>query len=97
MTPIKAIRAKCLDCCCGSYKEVELCPCADCSLYPYRFGKNPNIKLTDEQRAARAANLKKNANQHGEKSQAALSEGNDTPQWETAAKPRPDTGEEAPT
>ena len=26
LTPIKAIRAKCLDCCCGSAKEVELCP-----------------------------------------------------------------------
>ena len=97
MTPIKAIRAKCLDCCCGSYKEVELCPCADCSLYPYRFGKNPNIKLTDEQRAARAANLKKNASQQEEKLQVALSEGKDTPQSETAAEPGVDTGEEAPT
>ncbi len=44
LTPIKAIRAKCLDCCCGSAKEVELCPIPDCPLYPYRFGKNPNIK-----------------------------------------------------
>ena len=42
MTPLKSIRAKCLDCCCGQYKEVEFCPCADCPLYPYRFGKNPN-------------------------------------------------------
>ena len=58
MTPLKAIRAKCMDCCCGQYKEVELCPCKDCSLYPYRFGKNPNIKLTEEQRAARVLNLK---------------------------------------
>lgn len=23
--PVKAIRAKCLDCCCGSSNEVELC------------------------------------------------------------------------
>lgn len=58
LTPIKAIRAKCLDCCCGSAKEVELCPIPDCSLYPYRFGKNPNIKLSDEQRARRAAHFK---------------------------------------
>ena len=43
-TPIKAIRAKCLDCCCGSAKEVALCPIPDCSLYPYRFGKNPKLK-----------------------------------------------------
>ena len=49
LTPIKAIRVKCLDCCCGSAREVELCPILDCSLYPYRFGKNPNIKLSDAQ------------------------------------------------
>lgn len=59
MTPVKAIRAKCLDCCCGQQREVALCPCSDCPLYPFRMGKNPNFKLTDEQRAARAANLKK--------------------------------------
>lgn len=27
MTPVKAIRAKCLDCCCGSTKEVRLARC----------------------------------------------------------------------
>lgn len=42
LTPLKAIRAKCLDCCCGSSNEVRLCPCPDCYLYPYRFGHNPN-------------------------------------------------------
>jgi len=41
---MKAIRAKCLDCCCGQYKEVALCPCTGCPLYPYRFGKNPNMR-----------------------------------------------------
>lgn len=41
MTPVKAIRAKCLDCCCGSFKEVKSCPCTDCPLYAYRLGKNP--------------------------------------------------------
>jgi hypothetical protein len=40
-TPIKSIRLKCLDCVCGSPKEVELCVIRDCSLYPYRFGKRP--------------------------------------------------------
>ena len=42
MTPLKAIRVKCLDCCCGQAHEVKLCPCSDCSLYPFRFGNNPN-------------------------------------------------------
>lgn len=41
MTPIKAIRAKCLDCMCGNTAEVRRCPCVDCSLYPYRMGHRP--------------------------------------------------------
>ena len=66
LTPLKAIRAKCLDCVCGQVNEVKLCPCTDCSLYAYRFGKNPNIRMTDEQKARRAANLRKNAHAVGE-------------------------------
>ena len=60
MTPMKAIRAKCLDCN-GTANEVKLCPCTDCALWPFRLGKNPNIKprnLTDEQRKAAAERLK---------------------------------------
>lgn len=41
MTPMKAIRLKCLDCMCGSAHEVRLCPCVKCPLYLYRFGKRP--------------------------------------------------------
>lgn len=44
LTPIKAIRAHCLDCMCGQATEVRLCPIADCSLYPYRMGHNPSRK-----------------------------------------------------
>ena len=43
-TPIKAIRAKCLDCCSFQAQEVRLCPCQDCPLFPYRMGHNPNRK-----------------------------------------------------
>lgn len=49
--PIKAIRAKCLDCAYTS-PEVALCPCKDCPLWPFRFGKNPyrtKRELTPEQ------------------------------------------------
>lgn len=42
MTPMKAIRAKCLDCCCGSAKEVRLCTVVKCPLYVYRFGHRPD-------------------------------------------------------
>jgi hypothetical protein len=41
LTPVKAIRAKCLDCSGGQQKEVRECPIPDCSLWPYRMGKRP--------------------------------------------------------
>ncbi len=40
-TPIKAIRAKCLECSAGQYNEVKLCPIKTCALYEYRFGHRP--------------------------------------------------------
>lgn len=40
-SPLKAIRAKCLDCSCNQINEVKLCPVTNCALYPFRFGKNP--------------------------------------------------------
>jgi hypothetical protein len=38
---MSVIRAKCLDCCCGSSHEVMHCTTAGCPLWPYRTGKNP--------------------------------------------------------
>ena len=40
-TPLKAIRAKCLECSNGSSNEVKLCPIKDCALYEYRTGHRP--------------------------------------------------------
>lgn len=62
MTPIQAIRAKCLDCCCGQVNEVKLCTAERCTLWPFRLGKNPNIKpreYTEEQREAMRQRLKR--------------------------------------
>lgn len=39
--PLKAIRAKCLDCSGDYINEVRECPVTDCALYPFRMGKNP--------------------------------------------------------
>jgi hypothetical protein len=39
LTRAKAIRAKCLDCCCGQAVEVRLCTVQKCPLFPYRMGK----------------------------------------------------------
>ena len=42
LTPIKAIRAKCLDCTCQQPKEVRLCTVTACALWPYRMGRRPS-------------------------------------------------------
>ena len=59
--PVKAIRAKCLDCCYGQKSEVALCPSEDCALFQFRFGKNPfraKREYSPEEKAAMAARLK---------------------------------------
>lgn len=45
---MRAVREKCLDCCCGSAQEVKLCEIRDCALYPFRFGKDPTARKTGE-------------------------------------------------
>lgn len=44
LTPMKAIRKKCLDCCYGQVKEVRECATKNCALYPYRNGHRPKDK-----------------------------------------------------
>ena len=60
-TPLRAIKEKCLDCCCGSYIEVKLCPVEGCPLFPFRFGKNSLIKreYSEEQKERMRDNLDK--------------------------------------
>lgn len=49
MSPLKAIREKCIDCCCGQLKEVRLCPVVNCPLHGFRFGHKPaGISLVSE-------------------------------------------------
>ncbi len=58
-SPIKAIRAHCLDCA-GSTGEVRKCPSTTCKLFPFRFGTNPFCKRgTEEANAKRSEALKK--------------------------------------
>ena len=40
-TPLKAIRAKCLDCSCHSHNEIKDCNIKHCPLYPFRHGTDP--------------------------------------------------------
>lgn len=39
---MKAIRAKCLDCCCDNAAEVRKCVQHDCPLWPLRMGSQPS-------------------------------------------------------
>ena len=61
---LKAVREKCLDCCCGSPMKVRFCtkgPDAEmpCPLYPYRYGKDiEKRQLSDEAKAKLALRLK---------------------------------------
>jgi hypothetical protein len=40
-SPLKAIRAHCYVCAGWTWPQVEKCPCTDCALWPFRFGKRP--------------------------------------------------------
>lgn len=40
----RQIREKCLDCCAGQHKEVDLCPAEDCPIWMLRYGSR-SIKL----------------------------------------------------
>jgi len=56
--PVKAIRARCLDCCCGQASEVRKCVAYDCPSWPFRMGANPfraKRKLSEAQLRALGA------------------------------------------
>ena len=40
-TPLKAIRAHCIDCCAGNKAEVRRCVAVKCTLWHLRMGTNP--------------------------------------------------------
>ena len=41
MSPLKALRLRCIDCCAGSSLEVRLCTAVSCPSWPFRLGRNP--------------------------------------------------------
>ena len=75
MSLIKVIRAKCLDCAAGSKADIKECPFPDCSLYPYRLGKNPNRKGVGCIGNINTPTLPKNAHSTHDSKREILSEG----------------------
>ena len=58
VSPLRALRLKCLDCCNESSQEVRLCTAVDCPSWPFRMGKNPwRRKLDPQERAVLQARL----------------------------------------
>jgi hypothetical protein len=41
MSPMQAIRRKCLDCSGGQVVEIKLCEAVTCPLWPFRAGRHP--------------------------------------------------------
>ena len=61
MSPLRALRLKCLDCCNDSAQEARLCTAVDCPSWPFRMGKNPwRAPLGHAERARRAATMNRN-------------------------------------
>ncbi len=52
LRPLKAIRAKCLDCVCDQVAEVRACPSKTCSLWMFRMGHRPTPADIKESTAA---------------------------------------------
>lgn len=59
---MNAIKAKCLDCCCGQTSEIRECTIVKCSLHPFRLGKDPfaaKREISEEQKVQFAERMKK--------------------------------------
>lgn len=48
ITRKKAIRLKCLDCCCGSSAEVRRCASVKCPLWRWRMGREEHAENSAE-------------------------------------------------
>lgn len=45
----KAIRLKCLDCCCGNSAEVRRCDIKKCPLWRYRMGNEKKAEILQDE------------------------------------------------
>ena len=50
MSPLKALRLRCIDCSAGSSLEVRLCTAASCPSWPFRMRRNPWRAPVSEER-----------------------------------------------
>ena len=57
MSPLKALRLRCIDCCAGSSLEVRLCTAASCPAWPFRLSRNPWRAPASEERRQQGREL----------------------------------------
>lgn len=86
MSPLQALRARCLDCCGHQEKEVALCPAADCPSWPFRMGTDPWRKPASEARREAARRTMGEINARRGKGNGAGSSGSPS-EHGTAASP----------
>lgn len=66
ISPLKAIRLKCLECSGGKAQEVKNCELSECPLFPYRFASNPyTLKKGNPQALAKWRSKKSASNTIG--------------------------------
>jgi hypothetical protein len=66
MSPMEAIRAKCLDCCAGSDHEIRLCVAMTCPSWPFRMSKNPwRAPVSDARRETARETMRRMRAQRG--------------------------------
>lgn len=61
-SPLKAIRAKCIECSNNMLGEIKECTVTGCPLWPFRMNKNPyrqTREMTEEQKEALRDRMKK--------------------------------------
>lgn len=56
----KAIRLKCIDCCCGNMAEVRNCPATNCPLWRYRMGHEENDDLKPKKTSSKNTEISDN-------------------------------------
>jgi hypothetical protein len=90
MSPLEALRKRCLDCCGQQAKEVALCPAVGCPSWVFRMGTDPWRKPASEARreAARRTMVKLNVERRKRNGGPSAS----PPDHGTAASPAPGSG-----
>ena len=71
MSPLRALRLRCIDCSGDSANEVRLCTAVQCPAWPFRMGKNPwrapaSKEIRERARAALAATRARLAKNRGQ-------------------------------